>query len=277
MTNHTCLFSEPLLRRYILHSKLSKVYVLYLSYWIAVIVPPVVLIIALPQEPQPVLKLAQPKISYTGNYFISVNGVESFSASPSAAITVSLDPVDINGDGTNDFFSLTLSGINTVPIFLALELEDGNGRIGIARLNLANSLTTNRMYAKYSLNVDYARNTSTTAYNLQSALAQPGQNGLRKVASIQSAFDLTELGFGKIGETVPTSNSFIADISIFIPPSIVESGTSRRDLVRLNILYFLVYLFTSYKSLTWLVGLLIRSGVIKIRMICDVDTHTKNL
>jgi hypothetical protein len=278
MANHICLFSEPLLRRYITNSRISKAYLFYMSYWIAILAPPLIFVIGLPQESPRTLSYMQPIISYTGNYFISLSGSEYTSRNPFPGLTVDANSVDPNNDNVNEYLSLKLSVIdltNFSPLFFAIELKDENGNLGIARANLDLPSVPNRLHASFDLTINHARNITSAASDLNAVLSQPGQKGLNKLAAILSPFELVPTGFGIYGDTVRNSKSLMVDISIYIPPTIISRPTSTGDLVRQNILNFLVYLMANYHILNWFMGLFVKSGIVRMRTLVDTEDQSK--
>ena len=273
MSKPMCLFSEPVLRKYQTTSKLSRAYMFYICFWISVIAPPIILAITLRNEPVEAVFLTQPSVSYSGNYFISVNGIESSSLSPNPTASVQLDQVDVDNDGRNDFLSvsITVTGAtaqNPLPLFIALELTDSGSISGIARLKLDERLPYNRLNAKYYVTVHEDIPTCT----LPSILSQSGPKGLAKVAAVQSAYELTSSGFGTVGESVSNSNSFLVDLRIYIGVSPKISNPTTRDVVRENLVYFLVYLISNYLVLKWFAGLILKSGIINMKLINESES-----
>lgn len=278
MGKYISLFSEPLHKTYVTNSKLSSAYFFYILFWIAVIFPPVVLVVTLAKNPKLESTLVQPSVQLTGNYFFSFNGIEASSSNPSSNFTFRQDAIDLNKDKKVDVIELSFIGSTSndnSALYAAVELVDESGAIGIAKLVSVIPSRCNRAQADFTLDYSHELNLSDSPANLSDVLKVTGQKGIFKVMSAFTPYKLSTIGFGTVCQTFIQSNSLSVAIRIHVPPIIKFNRPSNGDIVRENILYFVIYLLVNYFILNFIIKLVIKAGLVKMKVIVQYDLAPK--
>lgn len=280
MAKYISLFSEALHKTYVTNSKLSTAYLFYIAFWLAVIAPPVVLVLTLPAERKTLINFAQPNLKLTGKYFVAYNGIEATFINPSSAIELSHDAVDINGDSITDVFELTLISTfsnETSSLYTAVEALEDDGTFGVLRLNSPISPKCNRLTSDFTIEYSHSARDSGTSADLVSILNTPGQKRLFKLLSAYSPFSVKAKDFATVCQPLMNSQTLTANIRIHIPHVTKPVRPSYGDIVRQNIVYLVIYLIVNYHILNFVVKIIIKSGLLKMKVLVQYELSPKHL
>ena len=270
------VFSVPLKKHFVTHSRCSHAYCFFLAYWISLVAVPVIVLSSTPTRFIP--KLQQPNLTYTGNYFISADGNESSVVDLSPGVTVTVEQRDEDSDGVVDTFvaSANSFAFQTVKsLFLALEVSDPSGDLSIVHFKIDDIDGGNRMTGWYQLQVDSWRTLSRGSSGLLQALAKPGNKGLTKVGSVDTLYTARLIKFGSIVETAPNSNTFSGVLWVDVPIQMAISTPSRNDTFFSSLVLFVSVSIVNYVILERIAKLVLKLGLVRLKVINSHEAYGK--
>jgi hypothetical protein len=271
------LFSRPLQKHFVTHSRFSHAYLIYLVYWVAILAPPILLVALCPIDPGYAVKITKPALKYTGLYFVSLNDMEASAIYPMDGISVTVSEQDTDGDGFANAYDISLSATtisNVNSIFLALEFEKAPACAVIARIAFQTSMPSSRVSAQFDISLDPHAG-RTACEDMQSALARPGARGLSKLAAMSSPVLTRETGFGPIWESVPSSKTFVGRLTLEVQRAISFAEPTVGDKIRANSIYFVAVFAMIWLLMSTILNGLLTSGLVRLRFITDIDVSNK--
>ena len=278
MSNFICLFSTPLQKHYVTSTRFSHAYLFFILYWVAVLAPPFILVFAYPLKVSPVPTSEIPRLIYSGNYFVSMNGVEASSFNPVDGISVKVSGLAPNSEGDSDRFDVAITSTkfgSTSQLHLALELQTPQGcKLLVHRGSTLGQTSTS--FTSY-LTMAVEDDADLCKYRgMQETLSHPGAKGITKLATASTALSLSEYAFGTIWTSIPSSTSFEAQMRVSIKAQTKSLLPSFGEAFRLNLIYFVAVLLVNYHVLAQLLGELLNSRIVKMMIRLDPEIQSRN-
>jgi hypothetical protein len=111
---------------------------------------------------------------------------------------------------------------------------------------------------------------------MQETLSQPGAKGITKLAAIITPLHLSEYSFGTVWPSIPLSTTFGAQIRVSINAQTRSSSPTIGEVFRLNLIYFVAVLLLNHHILAALLGELLNSRIVRMRIKLDPEIQCRN-
>ena len=278
MSNFICLFSTPLQKQYVTSSRLSHAYLFFILYWVAVLAPPIILVFAYPLKVSPVRSYEVPRFIYSGNYFVSMNGIEASSFNPIDGISVRVDGLASNSEIASDRFEASIISTrfgSASQFHLALEFETLQGCKLVVRRGstLAPGASSSTSYLRLQVEDDVDL---CNFKGMEETLSQPGAKGITKLAAMKTPLHLSEYSFGTVWTSISSSTTFGAQIRVSINGQTKSSSPTIGEVFRLNLIYFVAVLLLNHHILAALLAELLNSRMVRMRIRLDPEIQCRN-
>lgn len=261
------IWAEPYKRNYMVPSRFTAAYMLYVIFWVCCTISPVLIVSNKPIDSKVVPEFIQPRTEYTGHYFVGIGQTEWSSLTPvgkESNLEVVSTPMDLNYDKVIDKISFQIQGaalgkLHEVTFCFELVTDVGGTlSYAVASGRVGSVAGGNRVSGFYDLAFD-PRSISVSHPNppLHAALLKAGPKGMVKLASVSSDIFLLET-FPAIWESVAGSGRFSATLIVSIPSWQFFRPLSVTEQIQTNLGYFLAVVVVNYLVLKFIFTSLIR-------------------
>jgi hypothetical protein len=206
------------------------------------------------------------RYAFTGNYFVSFNGYEILSGSPSSNLRVDLYPMTMDAGEAAESLVINLEYSRNLsqPMYFAFELSDDFGTFGVARaiVDLNRSCERLRVYFKLVAGSNIAKSET-----FDSVINGTNYPRLRKIAEAYSIFDMLPSGFGYVCESEWGNPGPNAQLVIVISPAVTIARFTAGYIFLRNAIDFVVFAMLARFCSDYIRRLILRSGLLYVNSV----------